>query len=262
MKNKHTNGDSDLGRSLTKPHVLKYGQLAWWLETHEIYIRQQDFQCWYVIEHGDYIIAEKDHSKWDEKEFRLLEKNAKAKQLILNGLSRGDMDKVMHLKSAKDIWKEIQVIHAGSEDHQELILHDLLKEFVGFVMKPNESVSSYHSRFQTLIDRMHASKVNMEHLNPILSFIRGVDLRFTTTKKIVLMSTEAQKLNVAELAGKFELDYRNELALSSSKSLEVEESGTALKLSKVLKAMKKNISLEDNGDTELVLMSSMVKKIP
>ena len=67
-------------------------------------------------------------------------------------------------------------------------------------------------------------------------------------------------MNVAELAGKFELDYRNELATSSSKPLDVEESGTALKLSKVLKAMKKNISLEDNGDTELVLMSSMVKK--
>ena len=198
-----------------------------------------------MIEHGDYVISEKDHSKWDEKEFKILEKNAKSKQLILNGLTRGDMDKVMHLKSAKDIWKEIQVIHAGSEDHQELIRHDLLTEFVGFVMQPNESVSAYHSRFQTLIDRMHASKVNMDHLNPSLSFIRGVDSRFLTTKKIVLMSTDAQKLSVAELAGKFELDYRNELALSSSKTNDVEESGTTLKLSKVLKAMKRNMSLED-----------------
>ena len=260
MKNKQTHGESDLGRSLTKPHILKYGQLAWWLEVHEVYIRQQDFQCWYVIEHGDYIMAEKDHSKWDEKEFRLLEKNAKAKQLILNGLSRGDMDKVMHLKSAQEIWKEIQVIHAGSKDHQDLIKHDLLTEFIGFVMKPNELVSAYHSRFQVLIDRMRASKVNMEHLNPSLSFIRGVDSRFTTTKKIVLMSPESQKMNIAELAGKFELDYRNELASSSSKPSNVEESGTALKLSKVLKAMRKNVSLEDNGDTELVLMSSMVNK--
>ena len=104
------------------------------------------------------------------------------------------------------------------------------------------------------------SKVNMEHSNPSLSFIRGVDSRFTTTKKIVLMSPESQKMNIAELAGKFELDYRNELASSSSKPSNVEDSGTALKLSKVLKAMKRNVSLEDNGDTELVLMSSMVKK--
>ena len=69
-------------------------------------------------------------------------------------------------------------------------------------MLPNESVSDYHSRFQTLLDRMHASKVNMDHLNPSLSFIRGVDSRFLTTKKIVLMSTDVEKLSVAELAGK------------------------------------------------------------
>ena len=103
MKNKQSQGDNDLGRSLAKQHVLKYDQLAWWLEVHEVYIRQQDFQRCYVIEHGDYVILEKDHSKSDEKEFKLLEKNAKAKKLILNGLSRGDMDKVMHINSARDI---------------------------------------------------------------------------------------------------------------------------------------------------------------
>lgn len=127
-------------------------------------------------------------------------------------------------------------------------------------MLPNEYVSAYHSIFQSLIDRMHASKVNMDHLNPSLSFIRGVDSRFLTTNKIVVMSTDAQKLSVAELAGKFELDYRNELASSSSKSKDVEENGTAFNLREVLKAMKRNVSLEDTSDTELVLMSSMVKK--
>ena len=83
---------------------------------------------------------------------------------------------------------------------------------------------------------------------------------FLTTKKIVLMSTDAQKLSVAELAGKFELDQRNELASSSTKPKDIEESGTTLNLGKVLKEMKRNMSLEDPGDTELVLMSYMVKK--
>ena len=35
---------------------------------------------------------------------------------ILNGLSRGEVDKVMHLSSAKEIWAAIQVVHAGPED--------------------------------------------------------------------------------------------------------------------------------------------------
>ena len=49
-----------LGISLTKPHALENGQLAWWCDMHETCIRTQDYQCWYVIENGDYEITEKD----------------------------------------------------------------------------------------------------------------------------------------------------------------------------------------------------------
>ena len=107
-----------------------------------MYIRSIDYQCWHVIDNGHYEITEKDQSKWDVAEFKLLEKNAKAKQLILNGLNRCDIDKVMHIKSAKDIWVALKVIHAGSVDQQNLIKHDLLKEFIGFRMTNQEDVSS------------------------------------------------------------------------------------------------------------------------
>ena len=137
-----------LGISLSKPHALENGQLSWCCDMHEFYICTQDYQCWYVIENGDYEITEKDQSKWDVADFRFLEKNAKAKQLILNGLHRCDIDKVMHIKSAKDIWAALKVIHAGSIDQQNLIKHVLLKEFIGFEMTNQEDVSSYHSHFK------------------------------------------------------------------------------------------------------------------
>ena len=79
----------------------------------------------------------------------MLEKNAKAKQLILNGLNRCDINKVMHIKSAKDIWAALKVIHAGSIDQHNLIKHDLLKEFIGFQMTNQEDVSSYHLVFKS-----------------------------------------------------------------------------------------------------------------
>ena len=60
MKNKKEQPGFSLGISLSKPHIPWYGQLAWWLEMHEVYIRTQDYQCWYIIENGDYEISEKD----------------------------------------------------------------------------------------------------------------------------------------------------------------------------------------------------------
>ena len=64
-----------------------------------------------------------------------------------------------------------------------------------------------------------------------------------------------------ELAGKFEVDQRD-LAGTSSKApkKDDDQNGTTFKLEKVLKAMKKKKPIKESNDSELVLMSSMVKK--
>ena len=78
----------------------------------------------------------------------------------------------------------------------------------------------------------------MDDLDPSLAFIHGVDSRFSTTKRIILMSIESQKLSVAELTGKFELEQRDQAGTSNSKDQEANE--TTLKLEKVLKEMERN----------------------
>ena len=73
-------------------------------------------------------------------------------------------------------------------------------------MANNEDVSTYHSRFQILCDRMKASAVKMDDLDISIAFIHGADARFTSTKRIILMSVEAQKPSVAEFAEKFSME--------------------------------------------------------
>ena len=45
-----------------------------------------------------------------------MEKNFKARQHIMNGLTRKDVDKVMSIATAKDMWAAIKAMHTGSED--------------------------------------------------------------------------------------------------------------------------------------------------
>ena len=201
-----------------------------------------------------------DLDKYTSVEFGRLEKNHKAKQLILNGLTRLDVDKVMSIPTAKEVWEAIQVLHKGSKDDQMTLRFDLQREFHSFTMKNGETIGSYHSRFQILCDKMKASGIDMSTVNTSLPFIHGVDARYTTSKRIMLMSKEAQSLNVAELAGKFALEERDAGSSSKSKENKSDITGTALKLKKVLKMMDANVSDEEMGDEELVLMSSIVKK--
>ena len=130
---------------------------------------------------------------------------------------------------------------------------DLQREFHSFTMKNGETIGSYHSRFQILCDKMKASGIDMSTVNTSLPFIHGVDARYTTSKRIMLMSKEAQSLNLAELAGKFALEERDAGSSSKSKEIKSDITGTALKLKKVIKMMDANVSDEEMGDEELCL---------
>ena len=46
-----------------------------------------------------------------------------------------------------------------------------------FTMLDNEDVSTYHSRFQNLVNRMNSHKMDMEHLDQGLTFVKGADAR-------------------------------------------------------------------------------------
>ena len=45
-----------LGVSNIKPHLLIPGELSLWTEFHSMYIKSQDYECWHIIERGDYVI--------------------------------------------------------------------------------------------------------------------------------------------------------------------------------------------------------------
>ena len=184
-----------LGISLNKPHLLLPGELSWWTEIHSNYIRTQDYECWHIIKNGDYVIDPiLDLKNYTSLEFGRLEKNHKEKQLILNGITRQDVDKVMLISSAKEVWEAIYTLHQGSKDDQASLKFDPQRQLHSFAMKVGESVSSYHSLFQILCDNMKVSNADMEKVDISLPFIHGMDSRFTTSKRIMLMSKEADKL--------------------------------------------------------------------
>ena len=117
VNNDHTPSCFKLGISLSKPHLLLLGELPWWKDIHSNYIQTQDYECWHIIEHGDYVIGKEiDLKNYTSLEFGRLENNHKAKQLILNGLTRLDVDKVMSIPTTKEVWEAIQILHKVSKD--------------------------------------------------------------------------------------------------------------------------------------------------
>ena len=187
-----------------------------------------------------------------------MEKNSKARQLILCGLTRTDIDKVIGIPTAKDMWEAIISIHRGSDDQKDTRNFTLQREFKSFKKLPGESVSACQSRFTILMNKLTASGVMIEPSEQTLAVIYAMSEKFELTWRIALMSPDCKKLSVVDIFGKFfdqeNADLRKGLATK-------EATGTALKLTKVLEKLDINDGEEEeDDDTEVALMTKMVKK--
>ena len=108
----------------------------------ESHIKTNDYQFWRIIENGDIPVdLNMKEVDWKPEHYVSLEKNAKARQLILNGLGREDMDKVIGIPTAKGIWKALKEMHEGSKELQESRKFALQVEYHRFYMEKTETIS-------------------------------------------------------------------------------------------------------------------------
>jgi len=65
-----------------------------------------------VIEDGS--ILHKKPEEFNAKDFKMMEKNAKAKKLLYFGLGPDEYTRILECETAKDIWDALQVAHEGT----------------------------------------------------------------------------------------------------------------------------------------------------
>jgi len=82
----------------------------------ENYIQAEDYELWMLIKNGPLIpmrIKEygaavvKKPEKFDRNDFKMMEKNAKAKKLLYFDLGPDEYTRILKCESAKDIWEAL-----------------------------------------------------------------------------------------------------------------------------------------------------------
>ena len=117
----------------------------------------------------------------------------------LCGLTRTDIDKVISIPTAKEMWPAIITIHHGREDMREHRKFILLCEFHAFKMLPGESVSDCQSRFTKLVDKISATGTTIPNNEQSLQVIYAMSDKFELTRRVALMSKEVKTLPVADI---------------------------------------------------------------
>ena len=100
------------GQSITRPPYFNGQHYGWWKNRMGNYIQAEDYELWMLIKNGPLIskmIKEdsttiiKKPEEFNSEDYKMMEKNAKAKKLLYFGLGPDEYTRISECESARDI---------------------------------------------------------------------------------------------------------------------------------------------------------------
>jgi len=104
------------GQSITLPPYFDGQHYGWWKNMMENYIQAEDYELWMLIKNGPLIpvkikedgnTVRKKPEEFDSNDFKMMEKNVKAKKLLYFVLGPDEYTRISECESAKDIWEAL-----------------------------------------------------------------------------------------------------------------------------------------------------------
>ena len=95
----------------TKPPVFDGLDYPFWKSRMETYIQAQGYAIWRKVKVQYVVPADENINAGNMAD---VEANAKARNIIIQGLSRSEFDRISHLSSAYDIWVTLDAYHEGT----------------------------------------------------------------------------------------------------------------------------------------------------
>ena len=122
----------------------------------ENYIQAKDYELWMLAKNGPLIpkvtkedgkVVIKKPEEFDSEDYKMMEKNAKAKKLLYFGLGPDEYTRISECESAKDIWDALQVAHEGMNQVKQLRIELLMRKYELFEMGDRETIMDMYTRF-------------------------------------------------------------------------------------------------------------------
>ncbi|XP_049349519.1 uncharacterized protein LOC125814108 [Solanum verrucosum] len=130
------------------------------------YINAEDTELWDIILDGPYIPTKevkdgeltttvvKTRKEYNEMDRKKIEKNYKAKKILVCGIGSDEYNRISACESAKEIWDCLQTAHEGTQRVKESKVDMLTTQYENFCMKEGETIFEMNSRFTSITNEL------------------------------------------------------------------------------------------------------------
>nr|XP_009773902.1 PREDICTED: uncharacterized protein LOC104224043 [Nicotiana sylvestris] len=98
----------------------------------------------------------KTRKEFNDVDRKAIEKNFRAKKILLCGIGPDEYNRISACQSAKEIWEALQTAHEGTTHVKQSKIYMLTTEYELFKMKDDESIQHMHTRFTSIINKFHS----------------------------------------------------------------------------------------------------------
>ncbi|XP_070022088.1 uncharacterized protein [Nicotiana sylvestris] len=139
---------------------------GWWKTRIHDFIMVEDSELWDVICDGPYVptkkvrdppvMMPKTKKEYNDADRKAVEKNFRAKKILVSGVGPDEYNKISACQSAKKIWEALQTTHEGTTQVKQSKIDILTTEYELFRMKDDESIQDMHTRFTSIINELYS----------------------------------------------------------------------------------------------------------
>ena len=222
------------------------------------YIQAEDYELWMLIKNEPLIpkkITEdgksipKEPKEFNAEDYKMMEKNAKAKKLLYFGLGPDEYTRISECESAKEIWDALQIAHEGTNQVKQSRIELLMRKYELFEMGDRESVMDMYTRFTHITNELKSLGKSFTTEELVRKILRILPHSWEAKVTAIQEAKDMNKITLDELIGNLQT---YELRKNSQQKDETKrDRGLALK------------ALEDESDSdeeEIAMITQKFKK--
>ncbi|GJY27435.1 putative ribonuclease H-like domain-containing protein [Tanacetum coccineum] len=187
--------------------ILKMEEYDIWAMEMEHYLECIDNEVWKVIQNGNSkkrILTGKDGivrvlSPVTAAEIQAVEKERKAKNILLMAIPKEHMRRFHGMDDAKEIWEAIRTRFGGNANSKKMQKAVFKQQFEAFKISNSEGLEKGYDRFQQLLSQLeaHGAEVSTEDANH--KFLRSLPPAWSNLAMTMRTNPEIDTLSIDDL---------------------------------------------------------------
>nr|GFA77899.1 ribonuclease H-like domain-containing protein [Tanacetum cinerariifolium] len=166
----------------TKFPYLKNGEYDIWAMKMQNFILSFDLLCWNIVLKGNSVksmIIDKDGNlkirpPVTAEEHQQVQREEKARTILLSALSDEHMGYFYHMIDARDIWNAIKARFSGNTEFKKTQKSLLKQKFKEFKISKEEGLDKGYDKMQKILTQMNTLKIKPEPEDVNMKFLRGL----------------------------------------------------------------------------------------